>query len=133
MSKIINSIEKLTNLLHLKCASYEQISEAQKELGLQFADEYKEYMFEFGAILADGIELTGIAKTEYRNVVEVTKKSRELNPQVAHDLYVIEDTHIDGVLIWQDETGKIYSSKPNEEVKVIANNLVEYIKSKSNI
>jgi hypothetical protein len=66
MSNIIQTIQELPKLLPLKPASATEISEAEKQLGLRFADEYKEYLSAIGAILAYGIELTGIAKSKNR-------------------------------------------------------------------
>ena len=39
--------------------------------------------------MAKGIELTGIAKTKYRNVVSVTQEERILNPKVPNVMYVV--------------------------------------------
>ena len=80
--------------------------------------------------MANDIELTGIAKSKNRNVVEVTKREWNLNRKIKHNLYVVENIGIDGIIIWQDSSGSIYESKPNYEAKKIANNLLEYIKSK---
>lgn len=127
MSEIIETIEKLPDLLPLKAASDEAIVAAENELNLAFSEEYKKYIRTFGAIIADGVELTGIAKSEHRNVVRVTLQGWELNNKVPKKLYVIEDTKVDGIVIWQDASGKIYESRPNSAVKKIANSLVEYL------
>ena len=82
MSKIVELINSLPDMLPLKPATEVQITDAELQLRVRFADEYKEYLVAFGAIMADGIELTGIAKSEHRNVVSLTKKERELNPKV---------------------------------------------------
>ena len=130
MSNIIEIIEKLPELLPLKPANEEAISKAENDLKLKFAEDYKEYLAKFGAILADGVELTGIAKSEHRNVVKVTNQAWELNSSVPKNLYVVEDTRVDGILIWQDSDGKIYKSLPNSEAKKIYDSLLEYLKSK---
>lgn len=129
MSEIIKTISCLPDLLPLKAATETQISEAQIQLCLRFADEYKEYLASYGAILADGIELTGIAKSEHRNVVFVTKKKWQLNSNVPHTLYVVEDTTVDGVVIWQDGQGTIYKTTPNCEPIQIAESLDGYLKN----
>ena len=133
MKNIVEIIKALPNLLPLKPATETQITDAELQLRVGFAEEYKEYLASFGAILADGIELTGIAKAEHRNVVFVTKKEREINPKIPNTLYVIEDTHVDGIIIWQDTTGKIYKSLPNTEPQIIAASLEEYISKRSSI
>lgn len=93
-------------------------------------EKVKENLAKFGAIIADGVELTGIAKSEHRNVVKVTNQAWKLNSSVSKNLYVVEDARVDGILIWQDSDGKIYKSLPNSEAKKIYNSLADYLKSK---
>lgn len=127
MKKIVDLINSLPEMLPLKSATEEQINEAEQQLGVRFADEYKEYLKAFGAVIADGIELTGIAKSEHRNVVSLTKKERELNSKVPNTMYVIENTCVDGIIIWQDTEGVVYQTSPNTEPAKIASSLYEYI------
>lgn len=129
MKKIIGVINNLPDLLPLKPASDTQITDAELQLRVSFAEEYKDYLSEFGAIMADGIELSGIAKAEHRNVVALTKKERELNPKVPNTMYVIENTCVDGIIIWQDTKGDIYQTQPNMEPKKIADSMAEYVSS----
>ncbi len=127
MSKIVELINSLPDMLPLKPATEVQITDAELQLRVRFADEYKEYLATFGAIMADGIELTGIAKSEHRNVVSLTKKERELNPKVPNTMYVIENTCVDGIMIWQDTEGVVYQTMPTSTPKKIASSLREYI------
>lgn len=127
MSQIINVIKSLPDLLHLKPATKMSITDAELQLRVTFANDYKEYLSAFGAIMASGIELTGIAKAEHRNVVQVTLKERQLNSKIPHNMYVIEDTHIDGIVIWQDTNGNIYKSQPGADPQIISDSLVDYI------
>lgn len=129
MSKIIDIVNSLPELLSTGAADGEAIKSAEKELNLKFASEYKEYLGEFGSVLADDIEITGIAKSKNRNVVAVTLREWELNPQVEHNLYVVENLGIDGIIIWQDESGRVYESTPNNKPKKIADSLADYIES----
>lgn len=130
MSKIIDVINGLENLLPLKPASVEAVENVEIELALPLAEEYKEYLLKYGAILADDVELTGIAKSKNRDVVQVTQREWSANPKINHNLYVIENIGIDGIVIWQDGAGKIYESSPNKAAKQIANSLAEYLKTK---
>jgi hypothetical protein len=130
MSEIIKTIRELPSLLQLTGAAAVDIAEAEKKLGLHFAEEYKAYLSEFGAISAAGTELTGIDEEEYINVVYVTKQGWDLNPQVSHDLYVVEDARIDGILVWQDSKGAIYQSAPHKAAQKIFESLSYYLKSK---
>lgn len=130
MSKIIDVINNLENLLSLKPASTDDVGNIEIELALPLAEEYKEYLLEFGAILADDIELTGVAKSKNRDVVQVTKKEWAANDKIKHNLYVVENVGIDGIVIWQDGSGTVYESRPNQEARKIANSLSDYIISK---
>ena len=58
MSKIIEAIDSLEDLLPLKKATKEEVENIEKELELALAEEYKEYLLNYGAIMADDIELT---------------------------------------------------------------------------
>lgn len=127
MKKIIEVINNLPDLLPLKPASKNQITDAELQLRVSFADEYKDYLYEFGAIMADGIELSGIAKAEHRNVVNLTKMERELNPKVPNTMYVIENTCVDGIIIWQDTKGEVFQTQPNMAPKKIADSIADYI------
>lgn len=128
MSKnIIETIKNLSDLLSVNPASEQQITDAELQLRVSFSDEYKEYLKAYGAIMADGIELTGIAKSDHRNVVTLTKKERALNSNVPNTMYVVENTCVDGIIIWQDSKGEIYKTHPNSKPQKIADSLAEYI------
>lgn len=64
MKDIVTIIKSLSDLLPLKPATSTDITDAEIRLRVSFAEEYKEYLAAFGAIMADGVELTGIAKSE---------------------------------------------------------------------
>lgn len=132
MKTILNTIQALPNLLPLKGASKTEITDAELQLRVSFADEYRLYLSTFGAIMADGIELTGIAKSEHRNVVLVTKQEWALNAGVPHAMYVVESTGVDGVIIWQDTHGLIYQTSPETQPNIIAQSLNDYIIARTN-
>lgn len=127
MSRIIEIINNLPELLSMKPATEEQITDAEIDLAISFSDEYKEYLRAFGSIMADGIELSGITKSEYRNVISMTKQEWELNSNVPHTMYVIENTHIDGIVTWQDNSGCVYKTEPNKKPVKIADSMAEYL------
>lgn len=45
-------------------------------------------------------------------------------------MYVIENTCVDGVIIWQDTEGIVYKTQPDTEPKKIADSMAEYIKNR---
>lgn len=130
MLNIINLIKSLPNLLRANPATTSQIIAAETELNLCFSDEYKKYLSTFGAIIAHGIELSGISKADHQNVITLTKREWELNPKVPLSMYVVENPCIDGIIIWQNADGKIYQSRPGKGPIQIANSLAEYITSR---
>lgn len=128
MSNIIEIIKTLPKMSGYTPASKIEISNAEIQLCLNFAEEYKIYLAEFGEASAKGIELTGIINAEYINVVSATKEKWKLYPQVEHNLYVIEDTLVDGIVIWQDSSGTVYQTTPNSEPVKIAESMAQYLK-----
>ena len=127
MNQIVKVIQSLQNYRKAIKPSKADIADAEISLRLSFSDEYKEYLEEFGAVSAFGMELTGLISVDYRNVVVATKEEWSLNPKIPHTMYVVENTCIDGVVIWQDTNGLIYQSSPNTEPKQIAESLAKYI------
>lgn len=131
MKDIIQTINNLENMRFIKPASIEQIIEAEKELGVNFTDDYIKYVKKYGAISAKGIELTGVTSYKRLSVAFITKKERNINPNIPANMYVIENIAIDGLIALQDETGKVYTVTPNKTPKLSYNSLSEYIE-KSN-
>ena len=131
MKDIIQIISNLEDMQFIKPASMEQIIEAEKELGVSFADDYTKYVKKYGVISARGIELTGVTTHERLSVVSVTKKERNMNSNIPANMYVIENIAIDGIIALQDETGKVYTITPSGTPKLSYNSLSEYVE-KSN-
>ena len=131
MKDIIQTISNLENMRFIKPTSMEQIIESEKKLSVNFADDYTKYVKKYGVISAKGIELTGVTTCERLNVISVTKRERNMNPNIPANMYVIENIAIDGLIALQDETGKVYTVTPNKTPKLSYNSLSEYIE-KSN-
>lgn len=94
---------------------------------LSFSKEYKEYLKTFGITAYDGHELTGITKSPRVNVVDVTNAERKKNQDIPADFYVIEETDVDEIVIWQAEDGKIFYSAPNRELAQLCDSFAEYV------
>lgn len=127
MTNIVDTIRSLPMLEQIGGVSRSDIVDAELQLRTSFSEEYKDYLLTFGAISAKGIELTGIIKAEYLNVVAVTKQEWELNVNVPHNMYVVENTYIDGIIIWQSTSGEIFKTNPGSAPKMIAPSLNAYI------
>lgn len=107
--------------------SEEEIICAEKALEISFAKDYRKYLAEIGLACFDGHELTGLTNTARLNVVSVTNEKREQFGDFVESWYVVEETNIYGIVIWQDSDGIVYETAPNSKTKKIANSLAEYI------
>ena len=129
MSKLSSLIEDKKGFLPKMPATEEEINKCEKLLELSFSDEYKDYLINYGEVSFYGHELTGITDISRLNVVEVTLEERALNPKVPDQWYVIEQTNLDGIVIWQSEKGEIYKSYPEGNNKLIFKSLTDYIEA----
>lgn len=129
MKTISDAIKSKPNLYFGKKANETDINVAKKELDLFFSNDYKEYLLQYGLISYDNHELTGLCSSQRLNVVYATKEERKNNPHIPIDYYVIEQTNIDGIVIWQSSNGEVFQTYPNSNPEKIANSLSEYIQS----
>ena len=127
MSKLTEKMMKMESFKSRVPATKEQIANAEKSLGLSFAKEYKEYLAELGCASIYGHEFTGICKAARLDVVSVTTEQKNCIDGIPDDWYVIEETNIDGVVIWQNSCGKIYASAPKKLDEEIASSLADYL------
>jgi hypothetical protein len=114
---IVTTISGLNNLVALKGVSNEEIEKAERYLSLSFAADYKAYLKKYGVISAQHIELTGIIASPRLNVVDVTLSVRQRN-KVPEDMYVIEDTGIEGIIILQNAKGAVFELQNNRTEKI---------------
>lgn len=127
MDSIVDIIAQKAKLFHREGVPEQDILQAENELGLQFAKDYKEYLAKYGVVSYENHELTGICPFPRLNVVYVTKEERQFNPFVPKCYYVIEQANMDGVVIWQACDGKVYQTYPDLDPVQIAASLSEYI------
>ena len=127
MSDILSALRDNNFFMGMQGASFEEVESAQTTLQLSFADDYSIYVREYGIASFEGHELTGICNSKRLNVVDVTKNARESILSFPKDLYVVEETNIDDIIICQDCTGAVYQTAPNAEPVKIADNLCDYI------
>lgn len=127
MSNIIQVIEGLEHLRSLTPATKLDVLNAEFDLGLKFADEFKEYVLKYGVISAKRVEITGICEFPRLSVVDVTVKEREFNNNIPDDMYVIESTGFEGIVILQNSKGEVFSLVPNGMPKKIFETLADYL------
>ena len=137
---IVEVIKNKPNFRSLVKPTAEMISNAQKKLNLQFANEYIQYLNEFGVAVFNGTELTGlgfnnrgeeIADDSIFSVVGETIKARQIFSSLPSDLYVVENCGINSLLVLQDSNGCIYEiCEFSDNVEKVADSLLEYIQKK---
>ncbi len=127
---LINAIKARKGLFRLNGANNDQIDDAEKILGLNFSEEYKAYLKEFGCISFDSHEFQGLNTSDRLSVVLTTqfeKMSRKnLFPK---DMYVVEVINDGDILILQNNDGEIFELQYNGKSKKIYGSLNEYLKS----
>ena len=125
-----NEIKARKGLFRLNGANNDQIDDAEKILGLNFSEEYKAYLREFGCISFDSHEFQGLNTSDRLSVVLTTqfeKMSRKnLFPK---DMYVVEVINDGDILILQNNDGEIFELQYNGKSKKIYGSLNEYLKS----
>lgn len=124
---IIQALRGKENLLNGDGVEESVVAAAERELDLKFAADYRAYLLEMTIAAYDGHELTGLSKAVRTNVVEVTKQKWSECSKVPKSWYVIEDTNIDWIVIWQSQDGKTYETVGGSEPVCIADTMVEFI------
>jgi len=127
MESIICILKKQESFRSLGSVSIDDVNKAEQALNLKFSDDYKAYVQEFGIASFEGHELTGICSFPRLNVITVSEEERSLNPDIPKDWYVIEQTNMDGAVVWQREDGTVFQSIPGMKPKQMAESLSDYI------
>ena len=129
MTDIIKVINSKDGVIHGKETNEIEIKQAEMELGLSFANDYRSYVKQFGCMVIGSREFTGISQQENFNVVSITKAQRRYYKDISENWYVIELLNIDGIVIWQSSDGKVYQTYSDLNPEKTANSLSEYIQS----
>ena len=127
MKKLDVVLARKKGLLQGKPVSDSAITECEQKLSVKFSDDYKECVRQYGALSYYGHELTGVVSSPRLNVVDVTNEEKKVNSGLPNNWYVIEQTGMDGIVIWQADSGEIFQSFPTGAYKKICNSLAEYI------
>ncbi|MCC8102585.1 MAG: SMI1/KNR4 family protein [Clostridiales bacterium] len=127
MNEFVKILKNKPGFVHMAPASEVSINEAEKQIVAKFSDDFRAYLSAYGCASWAGHELTGISDYDQINVVRITLEERTLNPKIPSDLYVIEQTHIDDIVVWQDGSGQVYYSQPKRPPVQRFASLLEYI------
>ncbi|MEA3497873.1 MAG: SMI1/KNR4 family protein [Campylobacterota bacterium] len=97
------------NIEKSKPATNEIIEDTQKQLGIFFGKEYREFLKEFGCLSVEYLEFYGIcgSNSSAPNMLYVTLKFREEMPSFSKELIVIYEVG-EGSFYCVDKNDKIY-------------------------
>lgn len=124
-------IDKLPEMCFFGSVEDAKIQDAEKELGVTFADDFVEYTKHYGAVASEGMEWLGVVNSKRLSVVDRTNSYRELYPSFPANMYIVEELGIDGAVVLQDSTGKIYYYYPYcNDVEFVSDNLCAYLRLK---
>ncbi|MBR4334696.1 MAG: SMI1/KNR4 family protein [Clostridia bacterium] len=124
----LETIENENLLKSVNGAPDEEIQKIEKNMGVIFASDYREFLSKIGACIINGHEIVGICEFSDMCVENVTSIVRQQEKIIPAGLYVVENANIDGIVIWQDSTGTIYQTSPGKQPTRICDSLEEYIK-----
>ena len=127
MCNLIETLKAKENMCSFQSVPGERITEAENRLGLVFADDYKDYLSEFGAASYYGHELTGLCDYKRLNVVSLTIEERANNENILQDMYIIENVGVENMTIWQNSQGEIFEVPYKGTPKKICNSFIEYL------
>ena len=128
MNSIIKIIESFKGKRFTGGVSSELIANAEKELGICIAPEYKEVLQEYGSFCVMGEEFLGIDAKNY-DIVKATNEARMSDENFPLDVYVVENIAIDGILIVQKNTGELLTYQPNCKLQHLASCLEDYLQN----
>lgn len=110
MTNFVEKLKDSRSFYSGKGVSLEAIKLAEEKLCLQFSDEYKKYLLLYGIASIYGHEFTGLGVNGSLNVIDATNYERSKNSGVPSDYYVVEELHIDDIVIWQNHSGDVFQS-----------------------
>ena len=128
METIVDTLKSIPDYIGSNGRAEENIWEAESFLGVSFAADYRQYLKMIGLASFDGHELTGLTNISRLDVVTVTKEQRAINTNIPESWYVVEETNIDGIIIWQNELGHMYQTSPSGIPQKNAHSQLEYIR-----
>lgn len=127
MYEVIEFLQDKGELLTGKPVDEVEIRTLEEQLGVSFADDYKKIVGTYGFVCVDGHEITGITNAKRLNVYEVTMKERARVTCDRSRMYVIEQTHIDDIVIWQSASGEVFQTNGKHEPVKIADSIIDYL------
>lgn len=126
-STLLNAIDSINSKRFACKVSDEIISEAEAQLSVKIAEDYKLILKHYGTLAMKGHEFLGIDSNRY-DAVKATLRLREEDPTFPQDVYVIENMGIDGIFLVQKSNGEIYTYQHNASLQLVSPNFEALVK-----
>jgi hypothetical protein len=124
---VISAMESNPSLYKGKGVSTAAIKDAENQLGVTFADDFRAFLSHYGYALTNGHEILGLGESP--DLVEATITERSRGHDVERGWYVLEVADIDDIVVWQETSGTVYQTVPHGGRISIARNLADYLNS----
>jgi hypothetical protein len=126
MQTFAEYVRSCEDALHGPGVAEERIVAAQEALGCAFAEDYRDYLRTCGTALVNADELTGLGVARL-DVVAATRGARLHAPSLPPDLYLVEETGMDGVAVWQNAAGTLFAVGWDAVPQPLDETLLEYV------
>lgn len=130
MKTIVDLLRAQPAFISAKAPTAQEVTQAEQSLGVTFAADYRDYVAALGVASYEGHELTGVCPFPRLSVVSVTQQERTANPAIPSAWYVLEQTNIDDLVIWQGASGAVYQAMPGRAPEKISTTMAAYIAPK---
>lgn len=127
MSAFVDSLATAEDFDPMDPATDEQVVAAERALGLTFAADYRDYLRTYGCASCFGHEFTGLCPYPRLNVVDATERLRADGEEVPAGWYAVEETGMDGIVVWQTASGEVYAAGPGYRPTYLCASLGEYL------
>lgn len=127
MKSLVDIMKTKENVYHLNGAGEDEIKQAEDELALSFAQDYRDYLKSYSLLSYDSHELTGICDSKRLNVVDSTIREKSENAYIPDDMYLLEQVGVENSTIWQNSDGFVFEVLYQQEPRQIASSLIDYV------
>lgn len=126
MGKFVDELIDYKFIYHANGVSEFTINNAEKELGLKFAEDYRDYLENFGVLSVEDVEFTGLVGPGRVHVVDITNQERRKNIEISDEWYVVVFPKSDEETIWQKASGEVIRVTADGQTTKLADSLTDY-------
>ncbi|MCW9699522.1 MULTISPECIES: SMI1/KNR4 family protein [unclassified Avibacterium] len=115
----------------IRPANENEILSAERQLGIKFSSEYRDFLSSFGILSYNSDEIygLGVSTDYYLNILNLLKEFKEYNVNIPNNHIPLLDIGDGQYYIYDNNDGKIYvwSASSNSIIKNKQNSLTEFL------